>query len=236
MSLPIQNRLHRAFRPYFTELLATNKELEARGLTFDYEDIRSYDQMVNEFRPSTLKVPMPSDIDLYNLWLDPIIMSVVSGFMGFYPELKEAYIRRNFPSKYPVMNHYWHRDTNHDTYLLKAFLFFTDYIRTGAHHCSKGLSKRPRFQTKRYYSDEEIFRVWPGAVDRLMTSIVKYTVIIEDTRGLNWGSLKLDTATQDLRHSCHQTFFSNKSRCIVSQATFLMNLALYKNVLCQKRT
>ena len=80
--------------------------------------------MIKAFQPSTLTVPMPSETSYYDLWLDPLVMEIVSAYMGFTPQLTEVYVRRNFPSKFRVMNFNWHRDTNHPRHLLKAFIFF----------------------------------------------------------------------------------------------------------------
>ena len=114
-------------------------------------------------------------------------MATVSNYMGFYPHLTEAYIRRNFPCTYRVMNHNWHRDTNHDTHLLKAFIFFTDCdIDTGAHHYIAGSVNDVRFHDKPYYTDNEINSVWPtGSDDHMVSNVKAGTIIIEDTRGLH---------------------------------------------------
>jgi len=162
-------------------------ELKKHNLTFEYEDIKSYQQMVTDFEPSTLKIPMPSHKDFYDLWLDKTVMAIIEGYMGFIPEMTEAYIRRNFPAKYPVMNHNWHRDTNHPNYLVKAFIFFTDCdINTGAHHYIAGSIQDQRFRDKTYYPDSEIHSVWPiGSDQHKISSVPAGTIIIEDTRGLH---------------------------------------------------
>jgi hypothetical protein len=167
--------------------LTTTDELKKRGLTFSRDDIQSYNQMIDTFKPSTLTVPMPSESTFYNLWLDPIVVAIVSNYMGFYPQLTEAYIRRNFPCTYPVMNHNWHRDTNHDTHLLKAFMFFTDCdIDTGAHYYIAGSVNDARFREKPYYTDDEINSAWPtGSDDHMVSKVKAGTIIIEDTRGLH---------------------------------------------------
>lgn len=167
--------------------LASIDELNRRGLTFSRDQIQSYDQMVDTFQPSTLTVPMPSESAFYDIWLDQTVMTIVSNYMGFYPHLTEAYIRRNFPCTYPVMNHNWHRDTNHERHLLKAFVFFTDCdIDTGAHHYIAGSVNDGRFRDKPYYTDNEINLAWPAGSDDHMISKVKAgTIIIEDTRGLH---------------------------------------------------
>ena len=167
--------------------LTSTDQLSKRGLTFSRDDIQSYEQMIDIFQPSTLTVPMPSESMFYGLWLDTTVMEIVSNYMGFYPHLTEAYIRRNFPCTYPVMNHNWHRDTNHETHLLKAFMFFTDCdIDTGAHHYIAGSVNDERFRDKAYYTDDEINSAWPTDSDNHMVSEVKAgTIIIEDTRGLH---------------------------------------------------
>ena len=167
--------------------LTSTDELKKRGLIFSRDDIQSYNQMIDVFKPSTLTVPMPSECTFYNFWLDPTVMATVSNYMGFYPHLTEAYIRRNFPCTYRVMNHNWHRDTNHDTHLLKAFIFFTDCdIDTGAHHYIAGSVNDVRFHDKPYYTDNEINSVWPtGSDDHMVSNVKAGTIIIEDTRGLH---------------------------------------------------
>lgn len=179
--------------------LATNEQLEELGLTFNRDDLKSYQQMLKDFKPSTLTVPMPSDKKFYDVWLDPMVMSIVSSYLGFFPHMTEAYIRRNFPSDYKVMNFNWHRDSNHDKYLLKAFFFFTDCdIQTGAHHYIAGSIQDPRFRDKVYYSDDEINSVWPiGSDDHMVSSVPAGTIIIEDTRGLHKAGIPT-TAYRDL--------------------------------------
>lgn len=167
--------------------LTSNIQLSKRGLTFDRKDIKSYTQMLDDFRPSTLTMPMPSELDYYRLWLDPIVMSIVSAYIGFKPHMTEAYVRRNFPSDFKVMNFNWHRDTNHHKYLVKAFIFLTDCdIQTGAHHYIAGSIQDPRFRDKIYFTDDEVYSVWPfGSEDHMISKVPAGTIIIEDTRGLH---------------------------------------------------
>ena len=169
------------------EFLADAQMLEQQKLTFHSADVKNYQQLLVDYRPSTLKVPMPSESDFYQLWLDPLVCSIVSSYMGFYPYLVEAYIRRNFPCEFRVMNHYWHRDRNHHKYLVKAFIFFTDCdIDTGAHHYIAKSINDPRFRNKNYYSDNEINSVWPiGSADHMISRVPAGTIVIEDTRGLH---------------------------------------------------
>ncbi|MGU9962180.1 MAG: phytanoyl-CoA dioxygenase [Candidatus Puniceispirillales bacterium WSBS_2018_MAG_OTU23] len=170
-----------------TNFLASNEKLKQLGLTFDRANITSYQQILDEFNPSTLTIPMPSEAEYYQLWLDPNVMSIVSAYMGFKPHMTEGYVRRNFPSSFKIMNHNWHRDTNHDKYLLKAFIFFTDCdIDTGAHHYIAGSINDPRHRDKPYFTDDEIHATWPiGSDDHMISTVPAGTIIIEDTRGLH---------------------------------------------------
>ena len=162
-------------------------ELARRGLTFERSDINSYQDLVERFKPSTLKLPLPDNHDYFSLWLDPLVLSVIEGYMGFQPVLREAYVRRNFPCSYKVMNHNWHRDTNHQHHLLKAFIFFNNcYVDTGAHRYIAGSVDSPLFRDKIYYSDEEIEAIFPdGSDDHIISEVPAGTIILEDTRGLH---------------------------------------------------
>jgi len=162
-------------------------ELARHGLTFERSDIENYEDLVERFKPSTLKLLMPDNHDYFSLWLDPLVLSVIEGYMGFRPVLREAYVRRNFPCSYKVMNHNWHRDTNHQLHLLKAFIFFNDcYVDTGAHRYIAGSVDSPLFRDKIYYGDEEIEAVFPdGSDDHIISEVPAGTIILEDTRGLH---------------------------------------------------
>jgi len=111
--------------------------------------------------------------------------------MGLRPYLIEAYLRRNFPAKYKVMNHFWHRDTNHPIFLLKAFIFLSDCkITTGPHEYISGSINDLRISGKTYYTEEEISNVYPKDSKNRILSIVKAgTIIIEDTRGLHKATI-----------------------------------------------
>lgn len=177
--------------------LMSDSELKSRGLTFGRDEAHSYCQVVEEFAPSTLTLPLPKAPQFINLWLDRKVMKVVEAYMGFSPVLKEAYIRRNFPCTYPVMNHKWHRDTNHKHHLLKAFIFFTDCdLETGAHHFVAGSVNDRRLRDKIYYDDREIEQVFPRSSGRQISSVVPAgTIMLEDTRGLH----KAGIPTRDYR-------------------------------------
>lgn len=170
-----------------SNFLSTNANLSQRDLTFEKKDIKSYSHMIKEFSPSTLTLGIKDDKLFFDIWLDEKVINIVQSYMGFVPELVEAYTRRNFPCKYKVMNHFWHRDENHKDYLLKAFIFFTDCDQnTGAHHYISGSVKTKNFRDNKYYEDEEIHSIWPEHSKNHMISNVKAgTIIIEDTRGLH---------------------------------------------------
>ena len=108
--------------------------------------------------PLTININSPHAVreHILYLWLDLLLLAIVN-CMGFYPHLTEAYIRRNFPCTYSVMNHNWHRDTNHETHLLKAFMFTDCDIDTGAHHYIAGSV------------NDEVFRINP--IIQMMKSI-----------------------------------------------------------------
>ena len=165
----------------------SKSEMVERELVFSREQVRDYEQVIDEFGPSTLTLPMPQDPAMYSLWLDDKVRSVIEAYMGFAPILKEAYIRRNFPCTYRVMNHKWHRDTNHRKHLLKAFIFFTDCdIETGAHHYVAGSVQDERFRENRYFEDAEIDAAYPMESGKQIVSTVPAgTIILEDTRGLH---------------------------------------------------
>ena len=163
------------------------EKLAKRGITFDRSEVESYKQVLKDFNPSTLTLQIPDDEDFFNCWLDDRVMAVIEGYMGFVPHLVEAYVRRNFPARFRVMNHNWHRDSNHPDFLVKAFIFFTDCdIDTGAHHYIAGSIQDPRFRDKVYYTDEEVNAVWPvGSRDHMVSTVPAGTIIIEDTRGMH---------------------------------------------------
>ena len=167
--------------------LCTNHELKKRNLTFDRVDIESYKQMIKKYNPSTITVPMIPNLDSYNVWLDETVLQVIENCMGFTPHMVEAYSRRNFPSKFAIMNHNWHRDTNHKEFLLKAFIFFTDCdLNTGAHHYISGSVHNKNFTNQTYYNDHEIEKIWPlSSQERIVSVVPAGTIIIEDTRGLH---------------------------------------------------
>ncbi|MEW6690828.1 MAG: phytanoyl-CoA dioxygenase family protein, partial [Pseudomonadota bacterium] len=147
-----------------SQMYGSNGVLAARGVTFSREEARSYEQVVSDFRPSTLTAYMLERSAAYReVWLDPRMLAIVGHYMGMVPKLSEAYVRRNFPAPFLTMNHYWHRDLNTPFHLLKGFLFLTDCdLTTGPHEFI--LRSHRDFETlngKRYFSDEEVDRQVP---------------------------------------------------------------------------
>ena len=154
---------------------------------FDRSEFETYEEAISKFEPSTLKVPIPDHADYFNLWLEPELIGIVEAYMGFTPILTEAYIRRNYPARFKVMNHIWHRDRNHQTHLLKGFIFLSDCtLRTGPHHFIKGSVDDPHLRDKNYYTEEEIREHYPLESGReIVSEVPAGTIILEDTRGLH---------------------------------------------------
>jgi hypothetical protein len=170
-----------------SNFLATNAQLKARNLTFDRGDAKDYAQVVSEFEPSSLKTFLPDTPEWLGTWLDPTILPIVEAYMGFRPELTEAYIRRNFPAKFVVMNHAWHRDRNHPTHLLKAFIFLNDCtLDNGPHHYIAGSVQDRRMDGQNYYSEDEVRTLYAaGGPEEVISVVPAGTIILEDTRGLH---------------------------------------------------
>jgi len=162
-------------------------ELLKYDVTFDKGDFDNYQTIVSKFMPSTLKTYLTNIPSFFPIWLNREIIEIVEGYMGLRPYLLEAYLRRNFPAKYKVMNHFWHRDTNNLDYTVKAFFFLSDcQITSGPHEYVSGSIADKRLSGKPYYTDQEVDDLYPPGSSRRVTSVVKAgTVIIEDTRGLH---------------------------------------------------
>tara|TARA_R110000868_G_scaffold153644_9_gene379154 strand:+ start:1258 stop:2235 length:978 start_codon:yes stop_codon:yes gene_type:complete len=165
----------------------SNEELSKRSLTFRSSDVSSYQEIVEKFKPSTLKTYIPQEKMFFDIWLDPFVTEVVENYMGLTPYLFEAYLRRNFPANHKVMNHYWHKDTNNKYLLLKMFVFLSDCtIENGPHEYIKGSIYDRSFNGQTYYSDAEVDAKYPQGCPERIQSIVKAgTIILEDTRGLH---------------------------------------------------
>lgn len=170
-----------------SNFFGTPQTLAARGLTFSRDEITSYEQAIADFRPSTLTTPLPDTQDWFDLWLDAEVLPVIEGYMGFIPQLEEAYIRRNFPADFAVMNHAWHRDSNHPKHLLKAFFFLNDCkLTTGPHHYIAGSIEDRRLDGGQYFTDEEVRALYPAGSERdVVSEVPAGTIILEDTRGLH---------------------------------------------------
>jgi len=171
--------------------LYEQKELVSNNITFDKKDFSNYEEVISKFKPSTLKTYLTNIPSFFPIWLNEEILDIIEEYMGLRPYLIEAYLRRNFPAKYKVMNHYWHRDTNHPNFLLKAFIFLSDCkITTGPHEYISGSINDLRISGKTYYTEEEISNVYPKDSKNRILSIVKAgTIIIEDTRGLHKATI-----------------------------------------------
>ena len=187
-----------------SQMYGSNEALEARGVTFSRAEAKSYEQVVADFKPSTLTAYMLEHSPAYReVWLDPRLLGIVSRYLGMVPKLSEAYVRRNFPAPFLTMNHYWHRDLNTPFHLLKAFIFLSDCdLSTGPHEFI--LKSHRDFETlngKRYFGDEEVDCVVPPGHPRRLMSVVKAgTVILEDTRGLHRARMP-DAGTRDLGYA-----------------------------------
>jgi hypothetical protein len=185
-------------------LFAATAELASRGLTFARSEALSYEQVIRDFNPSTLTLYMLKESAAYrSLWLDPAILGIAAGYLGFVPKMVEAYVRRNFPSPYRTMNHFWHRDLNHKHYMLKAFVFLSDCTRdTGPHEFVRGSHRRfTPLNGKRYYDDEEIDRALAATPQaRIVSEVPAGTVILEDTRGLHRADMP-KTGFRDLGYA-----------------------------------
>lgn len=172
-------------------LLGTGKDFQKRGIAFTKENFNSYEQVLKDFQPSTLGFKIPEkEPSFFKLWLDERLLNIIEAYMGFSPYLLEAYVRRNFPSPYRTMNHFWHRDLNNKFHLLKVFIFLSDCdLTNGPHEFVSGSHRDFRLNGKRYYSDTEVDVLHS---EKIVRSQVKAgTVIIEDTRGLHRASLPL---------------------------------------------
>lgn len=183
------------------QMYGTTAQLQSQGVMFTREEALSYEQVVQEFRPSTLTAYMLERSAAYReIWLHPRLLGLIASYLGMVPKLSEAYVRRNFPAPFLTMNHYWHRDLNTPFHLLKAFVFLSDCdLATGPHEFI--LKSHRDFETlngKRYFSDEEVDTILPPGHPRRLASVVKAgTVILEDTRGLHRARMP-DSGHRDL--------------------------------------
>lgn len=170
-------------------LLGTGDFFRKNGIAFNKEEFRSYEQVIKEFNPSTLEFRIPeNDKTFFQVWLNPFVLDIVEAYMGYRPNLVEAYVRRNFPSPYRTMNHFWHRDLNDKFFLLKSFIFLSDCeLDNGPHEYVKGSHKDFKLNGKVYYSDEDVNT--SHGEDIVRKKVKAGTILIEDTRGLHRASL-----------------------------------------------
>lgn len=188
--------------------LLKRSELEKNGLSCTINSSDSFDEFVERERPTTLEIDMIDDNQFYDIWLDPKIISVAKEYFGFTPLLSEAFIRRNYPSDFVVMNHGWHRDTNHSTYLLKAFIFLNDCTsENGPHHYVSGSHIAKGLSENSYFTDGQVKEFCKKEKLQQITSLVpKGTIILEDTRGLH----KAGIPTVDYRDLGFATFMPDR--------------------------
>jgi ectoine hydroxylase-related dioxygenase (phytanoyl-CoA dioxygenase family) len=167
--------------------LLKRSELEKNGLACNINKSDRFDEFVKRERPATLEINMVDDNKFYDIWLDPELISIVKAYFGFTPLLSEAFIRRNYPSDFVVMNHGWHRDTNHATHLLKAFIFLNDCTReNGPHHFVSGSHTTQGLSNNSYFTEDQVNEFCGKEKLKKVISIVpKGTIILEDTRGLH---------------------------------------------------
>ena len=174
---------------------ASDAELEKVGLTFTKDEVKCLDDVIKKYNPSTLTAFMLAKSSSYRaVWFDERILRVISSYMGLVPKMVESYVRRNFPSPYKTMNHFWHRDLNHPHHLLKVFIFLSDCkLDNGPHEFIAGShADYSNLNGKRYYDDTEVDAIFPeGSLDRVVSEVKAGTIIIEDTRGLHRARLPL---------------------------------------------
>jgi hypothetical protein len=170
-------------------LYATPAELQSAGAAFSSHEAIRLNQVMSDFEPSTLTSYMLSRSPTYRtVWLDPHILGIIAHYMGLVPKLAEAYVRRNLPARFRVMNHYWHRDLNDQHQLVKVFVFLSDTgVDNGPHEFIRGSHRDLAvLNGQRYYTDAEVDAVYPpGSPQRLISEVPAGSVIIEDTRGLH---------------------------------------------------
>ena len=179
------------------------------GISATINSDDTLDNFVRRERPTTLEVDMPDDHHFYSLWLNEVVLDIVSEYFGFKPVLCEAFIRRNYPSEFHVMNHGWHRDQNHPSFLLKAFIFLNDCdLSNGPHHFLAKSHINSELTKRNYYTDEEVREYSRSSGFKEVISVVpKGTIILEDTRGLH----KAGIPTRHFRDLGFATFMPDRA-------------------------
>jgi hypothetical protein len=185
-------------------LFGSNADFARQGVAFERHEVRSLEQVLREFAPSTLTVyPLEHSADYRKVWLDPYLMTVVAHYLGLVPWLVEAYARRNFAARFWTMNYFWHRDLNDRHQLVKMFVFLTDCtLQTGPHeYIRRSHRELAVLNGKRYFTDAEIDALHPvGSRLREVTEVKAGTVILEDTRGLHRARMP-DVGYRDLGYA-----------------------------------
>lgn len=194
----IDNEKHKSLIDNY--MLGTKKQLAELGVTFDRSETENYQQVIDDFNPSTLTVHMLKHSQTYrDVWTDPYLLGIISSYLGLVPQLAEAYVRRNFPAPHKTMNHFWHRDLNNKDSLLKMFVFLSDCtLTTGPHEFIFGSHKDfSKLNNERYHTDDEVSLAYPSDEDKCVSVVKAGTVVIEDTRGLHRARLP-DEGHRDL--------------------------------------
>jgi hypothetical protein len=193
---------HRALIDDF--LYGSNQDFLRQGVAFERGDVRTLEQVVHEFSPSTLTAYLLETSEVYRkAWLDPYLLTVIASYLGLVPLLAEAYVRRNFPARFWTMNHFWHRDLNDRHQLLKMFVFLSDCsIETGPHeYIRRSHRDLAALNGKRYFTDAEVDALHPiGSALREVSEVKAGTVILEDTRGLHRARMP-DAGYRDLGYA-----------------------------------
>lgn len=174
--------------------LSSKKDLEERQLTFKVAEGMNYHDAISQYNPSTVKVYLTQIQELFKDWLNKEILELVESYMGVRPYLAEAYIRRNYPARYKVMNHFWHRDVNQPDYILKAFIFLSDCaLENGPHEFIRGSVNSSQFPGGDYFNDEDIDAAFaPDSQNRIRSIVKAGTIILEDTSGLHRAMVPLN--------------------------------------------
>ncbi len=209
---------------------ASDAELEKLNLVFKKNDVKSLKDTLTKYAPSTITALMlEKSISYRSIWLDERILRVISSYMGFVPKMVEAYVRRNYPSPYKTMNHFWHRDLNHPHHLLKVFIFLSDCsLDNGPHEFISGShADYSILNGKRYYDDPEVEKFFPEAsASRIVSEVKAGTIVIEDTRGLHRARLPL-SGHRDLgfavfmpSHKNGPNFYNFPRKCLSELSVF----------------
>ncbi|MCH1913305.1 hypothetical protein L9Z17_16510 [Leptospira noguchii] len=60
-------------------------EIARRGIIFELSDVKSYDQVIKEFAPSSLKIFLPQDPTYIRTWLNETVLELIEQYMGVRP-------------------------------------------------------------------------------------------------------------------------------------------------------